>query len=115
MPFTWLTNWVGYAIWVWLIAKLLGGKATISQMLGATALYTVPHILDVLGFVPCLGSILSLVATVWGIAIYIKGLTVANDFSLGKSILAAILPALIRFLVTMGGILTLVIIALLGG
>jgi len=48
LPFTRLTRWIGYTIWVLLVAKLLGGRATAAQALGATALYAVPHVLDIL-------------------------------------------------------------------
>jgi hypothetical protein len=85
LPFSRLAGWVGYSIWVLLVAKLLGGRATTAQTLGATALYAVPHVLDVLAPVPCLGSVLGLVALVWGIAIYVKALAVVNDFSIGRA------------------------------
>ena len=85
LPFGRLAGWVGYGMWVLLVAKLLGGRATASQTLGGTVLYAVPQVLNVLGFVPCLGGLLGLVATVWGIGIYIKALAVANHFSIGKA------------------------------
>lgn len=113
LPFSRMAGWVGYGIWVLLVAKLLGGRATVSQMLGATALYAVPHVLDILGFVPCLGGLLGLVATVWGIAIYVKALAVANGFSIGRAIIAVVVPALaIGVLVLMGmlGFLTMVLV-----
>lgn len=93
-PFTRLTGWAAYAIWVILVARLLGGKGHIPQMLGATALYVIPHILDIFDFIPFLGWLIGVVATLWGIAIYVKGLAAANEFGIGKAILAAILPAL---------------------
>jgi hypothetical protein len=86
-----------------LFAKLLGGKGTIAQMLAATSLYAVPHVLDILGFITCVGPLFGLVATLWGIGIYIKGLAVANDFGIGKAALATILPALLQIvLITLG-------------
>ena len=101
LPFIRITSWIGYTIWVLLVAKLLGGRATVSQTLGATALYAVPHILNILGFVSCLGGLLGFVATVWGIGIYVKALAVANDFDIGRAIIATIVPALL------GGVLTM--------
>jgi len=115
-PFSRLAGWIGYSLWVMLIAKLLGGRATISQMLGATALYATPHILDVLKPVPCLGGMLGLVATVWGIAIYVKALAVANEFSVGRAIAATVLPALVFLVLALMGLAGLLVFALaLGG
>jgi hypothetical protein len=113
LPFNRMTAWLGYTIWVLLIAKLLGGRATVSQTLGATALYAVPHVLDILHLVPCLGGLLGLVATVWGIAVYVKALAVANEFSTGKSVLAVVAPALIGGVLMVMGLLTVLILTLL--
>jgi hypothetical protein len=115
LPFSRLAGWMGYALWVLLVAKLLGGRATVSQMLGATALYAVPHILDFLGFVSCLGPMIGLVATVWGIAIYVKALTVASDFSIGRAITATIVPALIIAALSLLGMLMLFVLVLATG
>jgi len=115
LPFSRLAGWMGYALWVLLVAKLLGGRATVPQMLGATALYAVPHILDILGFVDCLGPTLGLVATVWGIAIYVKALSVANDFSIGRAITATVVPTLVGAALALLGLLALLIIGLASG
>ena len=115
LPFGRLAGWIGYGIWVLLVAKLLGGRATVSQMLGATSLYAVPHVLNILAPVPCLGGILGLVATVWGIAIYVKALAVANEFSLGRAVAATVLPALAIGVLSLLGLLVLLIVALTAG
>lgn len=114
-PFGRMAWWMGYGIWVLLVARLLGGKATVSQMLGATALFAVPHVLRILGFVPCLGSVLGLVATVWGIAIYVKALAVANDFTIGRAVTATVVPALVAAGLAVLGGLALLILALATG
>lgn len=114
-PFNRLAGWAGYGIWVLLAAKLLGGRATAAQTLGATALYAVPHVLDILGPVPCLGALLGLVATVWGIAIYVKGLAVANEFTIGRAIITTLLPALVIAALSVLGLLTLLIVGLAAG
>ena len=92
-PLLRLGGWMGYAFWVLLVAKLLGGRATLSQMLGCTALYVAPQILTILRVIPCLGTVLGFVAFVWGLVIYIKATAVANELSLGKALLSAVLPA----------------------
>jgi hypothetical protein len=115
LPFSRLASWIGYAIWVLLVAKLLDGKATLAQMLGTTALYAVPHVLDILSFVPCLGQLLGLAATVWGIVIYVKAVAVANDFSIGRAIAATVVPALVGVGLALMGLLVLFVLALATG
>jgi hypothetical protein len=112
LPFSRLAGWMGYGIWVLLVAKLLGGRATAGQMLGATALYAVPHVLNILGVVPCLGGLLGLVATVWGIAIYVKALAVANDFTIGRAIAATVIPAVFFGILALLGLVAIFIPAL---
>jgi hypothetical protein len=109
LPFTGAGGWMSYALLVLLVAKLFKGRATIVQMLACTSLYVVPQALNilgtVLGYIPWVGGILGtavgLAALVWGIAIYVKGVAVANELSGGKALLATILPALIVGLVVL--------------
>jgi hypothetical protein len=115
LPFSRTAGWIGYAIWVLLVAKLLGGRATVSQTLGATALYAVPHVLGIFSIVPCLGSLLGLVATAWGIAIYVKALAVANDFSIGRAVVATVVPALVGGALAMLGLLVFLVLMLASG
>jgi hypothetical protein len=115
LPFGRLAGWMGYTLWAMLVAKLLGGRATVSQTLGATVLYAVPHALDILDFVPCLGPTLGVAATVWGIAIYVKAMAVANDFSIGRAVTATVVPALIGAALSLLGLLALLVIALVSG
>jgi hypothetical protein len=115
LPFSRLASWIGYTLWVFLVAKLLDGKATLAQMLGTTALYAVPHVLGILSFVPCLGQLLGLVAMIWGIAIYVKAVAVANDFSIGRAIAATVVPALVGVGLALLGLLTFFILALVTG
>jgi hypothetical protein len=109
-PLLRLGAWMGYAFWVLLVAKLLGGRATLSQMLGCTALYVAPQILTILQVIPCLGPILAFVAFVWGLVIYIKATAVANELSPGRALLAAILPAAVLI-----GLISLIVIPVVLG
>jgi len=109
-PFRRMFAWMFYGLLVLVAAKILGGKATIQQMLGCTSLYVVPHVLDAFGFVPCLGGLLSLMAFVWGIVIYVKGVAVAHDFGYSKAILAFLLPLLVPIFLLL--VLAIVVIAL---
>ena len=115
LPFSRIASWIGYTIWVLLVAKLLGGRATVPQSLGATALYVVPQILEVFAPVDCLGGMLGFLATVWSAAIYVKALAVANEFSIGRSVVATVVPAIVGGGLAFFGVLTFLILAAFGG
>jgi hypothetical protein len=111
-PFNHLAAWLAYGIWVLLFAKLLGGVGGVDRFLGLTALYAIPNLLGFFSFVPFVGWLVALVGTIWGWAVYIRGVQVSQRFDLGKAILAAVLPLLILILlvvvVTFLGVLGLV-------
>lgn len=98
-PFGWMATWMLYGLLVLLAAKILGGRATVQQMLGCTALAAVPFILGVFGFIPQSGYWPGGIAFLWGLVIYVMSTAVANEFSIGKAILAVIVPILVILLV----------------
>ncbi|MBN1890864.1 MAG: YIP1 family protein [Thermoflexales bacterium] len=128
-PLAWLGGWAWYALWVLLFAKLLGGRATLQRMLGATTLFAVPHVFDIaLDLLNLLGRLIPAVSCVfgplawlaglltfaWGVAVYVKATAVANDFSAGRAFAAAILPLVLVALLTLIGLVVLMIVLSLG-
>lgn len=119
-PLAMLGGLLGYGIWVMLAAKLLGGKGRLQEFLGTAALSSLPYLLLVLEKLPCVGSLLGLVAWVWSTIIWVVATAVSHgwavpvttaegeveryEVSWGKPILAVILPAL-----------ALVVVFLIGG
>ena len=102
-PFSWIGGWVVYLVWVLLVAKLLGGRAGIRQMISTTSLHSVPMILNVLGFIACLGPIIQVATFVWGFVIYVKATAVANEFDGPRATLAVVLPFVaLGFVITVG-------------
>lgn len=93
-PFGMMSTWLTYGLLVLVCARLLGGRGTVQQMLGLTALAWVPGLLNALGFIPCLGLIIGLVALVWGFVIYVKATAIANDMDMGKALVAVLAPVL---------------------
>jgi hypothetical protein len=87
-----LATWLGYGLLVMLLAKLLGGRGTLAGFFGTSALYAVPHVLSFFVWIPCLGPILSLVAFVWGILIYVKATVVSHELTVGRAVAAVLLP-----------------------
>lgn len=127
-PFARLGGWLGYALWVMLAARLLGGTGGLRGFLAATSLYAVPQLLAFLSPVPCLGALLSLIAAVWGWAIYIKATAVAHGWvshvetaegtvveytDWGRAILAVFLPLLVAGMLALLAIAFLVLVAVL--
>jgi len=94
-PYEQLSAWLIYSLSVFALARSLGGRATLPEMLAASSLYVLPHLLDLLAGLPGLGPLLALGAGVWGAAIYIKAIAVANDLDAGRALVAALLPGLV--------------------
>ena len=93
--FAHLAAWLAYGIWVLLFAKLMGGNGGVDRFFGLTALYAIPNVLAIFGPIPCIGGLISLVGWIWGVLIYVKAVQVTQRLTVGKAILAAVLPALI--------------------
>ncbi len=90
-----LGTWLGYGVWVMLFAKILGGQGTLHGFFGATALFAVPHTLNVFDRVPYLGTVLGVLAFFWGLAIYVKATAVSHELTFERALLAVLLPALL--------------------
>jgi hypothetical protein len=96
-PFAWIALWLLWGVLTLIGARLLGGTATIQRMLAVTALVAAPHLLDALGWIPCVGGLLTMVAWVWGVVVYIKATAVANRIGGGPALFAVFLPLLVPF------------------
>ncbi len=127
-PVAALAGWMGYALWVMLVSKLLGGRATLTRLLGAATLSAAPHTLDLftgllraLGQIPVagpclsgLGSLISLGFWAWGLAIYVKATAQANEFGLGKATVAVLLPGLLALMLALLGFVLMIMLIALG-
>jgi len=111
-PFGRMAGWMFYALIVLLAAKILGGRATVQEMLGCTALYIVPHLINVVTFIQCIGAVLWITSTIWGIIIYIKAVAIANEFDTGRALLAVALPILIVLFLALLALVILLIVSL---
>jgi hypothetical protein len=115
-PFGWIATWMLYGVVVLVFARLLGGTASVQEMLATTSLVAVPHLLDAFGFVPILGFFLSLAAFVWGVAVYVKGTAIANRLDTGRALVAVLAPWLLLFaLAILGTIAVAVLLIVMGG
>ena len=129
-PFTRLGAWLGYSIWVLLLARLLlGAKGSLRDFLATTPLYSVPQLFTILSLVPCLGSLLGIVATVWGWLIYTQatavsrgwvqqrvgadGLVVGEETQWGRALVAVFLPAVLLFVLILISVLAVFVLSAL--
>ena len=110
-PFALLASWLFISVWIMLFARMLGGQGNLLPYLSASALSTIPHLLHAFDFIPCLGTIIWLVAGVWGLVIQVKAVEITHGLSQGRSVLAVILPYLLASL--LAGFLFLLFILLL--
>lgn len=109
LPFAWLGLWLLWGVLTLLFARLYGGTATIQQMLAVSALVAAPHVLDAFGFIPCLGGLLGLIATLWAIVVYVKATAVANRMGYGMATLAVFTPILIPIVLSACGLLAILV------
>lgn len=110
-----LGAWLGYGFWVMLAAKLLGGRGTLHGFFGATALYAVPHVLDLFGWVPFIGGILGFIAYVWGAVVYVKATQASHQLSFERALIAVLLPIVLFVLIIIGVLSVLAGLAWLRG
>lgn len=98
-PFALMASWLAISIWIMLFARLLGGRASLVSYLAASSLSVIPHLLNILSFVPCLGGLLALTAGIWGLVIQYKAVQVSHGLSQGRSILAVLLPYILLIVI----------------
>lgn len=101
LPLNWLTCWIVYGLAVLVIAKLLGATTTLPRFYAATAYGFAPLVLTLLSPVPCLGWLATVLAVVWALIVYIHAVQVTTALSVGKALLATILPAVVFALVSL--------------
>lgn len=111
-PFTW--DFVGWMLFGGLVfqfaARLLGGRASMAQMLGLTALAAAPQVFtaitSILGLIATLSGVgafgsanglIGFVLAIWSAAIYVKATAVAQGFTTGRALEAIILGYVFLF------------------
>lgn len=115
-----LFGWISYCFYIWLLevsGKWLQGKGSFSELKTITAWSLVPSIFSLLFLIPeiilfgidlfrsemsntfgikesllYILGLLEFACGIWTLVIFIKGVSIVQDFSIGKSILNAILP-----------------------
>ena len=107
-------SYIFFALALLLVAKSLGGRATLPQHLGAVALAAAPGILWLGVYIPDMANVLSvamsgaihyfanllaLLGLVWGAALLLKTVAVAHGFGMWKTFWAVVLTFVFMYVV----------------
>lgn len=95
-PFTGVLSWLVYGTLAYLFGRLLGGRGTLNQMLGTTALALTPWVFHGLEFIPyvAIGSAVS----IWQLILRYKAVRTAHVLPWGRAVAATALPYLVYLL-----------------
>jgi hypothetical protein len=100
-PFQLMANYLGFALVIFLVVKLMGGTGTLSQHLSLMALAIAPYVLAFFDYIPAgsvfmdlalgiFGRTLILLAVIWALAILVKALAIAHDIELKRAAVALV-------------------------
>ena len=108
-------SWLIYGLLAHLFARMLGGRGTLNQTLGTTALAFTPWLLRGLGFIPFL--VIGGVMNTWQLILRYKALRTAHALSWGRAFWATLLPfaVYLLFWLLLGGVAAAVIAMLSAG
>lgn len=100
-PIGWLSVWIVYGALVMTANKALGATITLQRFYAATGFAAAPLLLTGLEPIPCLGPMAVVVGAMWAAVVYISANADVTGFSLGRSVLAVLLPLVFLFVVSM--------------
>lgn len=109
-----LLSWLLYGLLAHLFASMLGGRGTLNQTLGVTALAFMPLALRGLGFIPFL--VIGGVINTWQLLLRYKAIRTAHQLSWGRALWATLLPLAVYLLfwLLLGGATALLLAAFAG-
>ena len=98
-----LLGWVIMAALTYVIGtKVFGGTADMGEMLRTLGFSRAPGVIAAIGFIPILGWIALLAASLWQLVTAVVAIRQALDFDTGKAVATAILAWLVVMAVTIG-------------
>lgn len=98
-----LLGWVIMAGLTYVIGtKVFGGTADMGEMLRTLGFSRAPGVIAAIGFIPILGWIALLAASLWQLVTAVVAIRQALDFDTGKAVATAILAWVVVMVVTLG-------------
>ena len=91
VPFAFIVQWFFFGLIGYGAGRLLGGRGSLNQTLGTTALIVAPQALSLLAVIPFV-SVSSLLLAVWSILIVYRALAVAHGLPWQRALWATLLP-----------------------
>ncbi|HZO31635.1 MAG TPA: YIP1 family protein [Chloroflexota bacterium] len=92
-------SWIAWAYITYFIGtSLFKGQATPGELLRTIGFAQTPQVINILAFIPILGSIVGFVAWIWTIIASIVALRQALDISTGQAVITALIGAIPMFL-----------------
>jgi hypothetical protein len=96
---------VSYYIWAYVTyfvgTNLFGGTADAGELLRVLGYASGPRVLGVLGFIPCVGGLASLVGAIWALVAGVIAVREALDFDTTKAVLTVIIGWVIVFAISL--------------
>ncbi len=93
-------SWFLWSLVTYLIGvKVFHGEATVSEMLRVIGFAQAPRMLSVLGFIPCIGAVLSLIGWVWAVIASFIAIQEGLDLDGGKSLATILLSIIVVVIV----------------
>jgi len=96
---------LGYYIWAYVTyfvgTRFFGGQAEPGELLRTLGFAYAPQVLNVLGFIPCIGWLISVAVAIWTLVAGFIAVREALDIDTGKTLITVIVGWLIIFIVTM--------------
>lgn len=90
---------VGWIVWAFVTlfigTRLFAGTSDMGEMLRALGFAQSPGVLNIIGFIPLLGWIVALVASIWQLVCGVIAVRQALDFTTGKAIVTVIIGWLV--------------------
>lgn len=95
---------VGYFIWAWLAqfigTRFFGGVGDFGELRRTLGYAYAPNILGIFNLIPCFGSLIALVGSLWALVAGIIAVREALDFDSTKAILTVVIGWVIVFVVS---------------
>jgi hypothetical protein len=97
-----LIGWIGWAVLTYFVGTtLFKGKTSIPEMLRVLGYASAPRLLGLLGFIPCVGWLLSLAGWILSLIAGFIAVREAMELDTGKAVITVLISWVIAFVVSL--------------